>query len=456
MGNAAPGPSGLNEEEQTLARENYLTRVALTLGAKRLPEKERTLVSLFSVEAKDNGTIPQHYATVTHGFAWIYGTEFVVRYFADDDAAAATIDASMGPILSMILSMQETTKFRTLESCEVLFQVPFNPPSQGTHGAVIVEDTLLKGTLYKEDEFPEDGPLCDALYWPQHFLGLAFLRPVDYSATHGVPMRSFVDILKMRSPFLINDFSLGAVAVDPTTASALVDLKMSAPSRCGLTGMSMDLRVRKNGHEVDIVVGGRWLAPILNALQEAFDKPTVPKGTVVSVEDEKSTCLAQFECHDSEGEVITAETAHFVIQEAYFMKGDDIETNLGDADRAAYVQIPAGVLWENKQLIRRIEVCFYLPADLMARMIEDVRAAVFSRRDDSNMDAAPIALEWPESFVGKNGQSGFGPSFGTAANALPGRTQNEVPDRLRFICAGMEYFEDELAIDDEGSFYSTC
>jgi hypothetical protein len=447
MGNTASGPPGLSAEAQKEARNKFYTKVGALLGGKRLPDKENMLGCIFAVEGKDN--MPPHYVIVTHGFAWGYGTEMVVRYFAENDTKAEEMDAAIEASLNMIYSMQETAKFRSHESCEVMFPLPFENCTQGTHGAVVVEDSLLHGTHYKPgDEFLEDGFLCDDNFWPQHFLDIYFLRPPDYTVTHAVPMRGLVEIIKMRSPHLINDFCAGCVVNDPVTAAALAELKLSSPARCALDGLTLDARIRKDGREADLVLGGRWMAPVLEALQEAFNKATVPKGTLVTIVDEKSTCVVTFVCHDNEGNLVTPDTAFFRVEEVDFANPDGSEVELSPEDKRAYTLLPAGVLWAEKNLIRQMQLTFYFPAEFMAVLIEGVRSAV-SRRPDHAWDENPMILSWETMFVGKNGKSGFNSDiFGPPAAV--GCDQPRA--KFRFICAGMNYFEDEVLIDDDGMF----
>lgn len=449
MGNTASGPPGLSSEAQKNARDNYYTKVGSLLGGKRLPEKENMLGCIFSVQRKDN--VPSHYAIVTHGFAWMYGTEMVVRYFAENDVKASEMDSDIEASLNLIFSMQETAKFRSYESCEIMFPLPFKNRTQGTHGAIIVEDALLQGTHFKTDgEFPEDGFLCDDEFWPQHFLNIFFLRPQDYTMTHAVPLRGLVDIIRMRTLFLINDFSLGPLVNDPITTGALEELKLSCPARCALDGLTLDVRIRKDGSEADLILGGRWMAPVLGALQEAFRKSTVPKGTLVTAVDEKTTCLVSFVCHDTDGELVTCESAHFCVENCTFADENGTVIELTPEDKRAYSLLPAGILWTEKNLIRQMELIFYFPAEFMALMIDGVREAVL-RRADHDWDTNPLILEWENVFVGKNGKSGFNcDNFGP-----PQCTADDSPRaRFRFICAGINYFEDRCLIDDDGLFRS--
>jgi hypothetical protein len=241
---------------------------------------------------------------------------------------------------------------------------------------------------------------------------------------------------------------------DPQVGPILKDLKLNTPARTELTGLSIDIRLRKGGSDVDMVFAGRWMAPVLLALQEAFDKPLVPKGSVVIANDEKSTCRVLFCCHDDNDEVIRPETAKFDIPMVQYLHPESGEVpTLSSVEIREYALMPPGQLWNSKGLIRQISIKFFFPPEMLANMIHTVRERVSSR--DNNFDEVPMIIEWPDKFVGTQGLSGFNERLRDDLISVTNANNNlQLKHKFRFVCAGRNYFDDEVFLDDDGDMVS--
>ena len=408
---------------------------------------------MFHVNAHND--IPDHYFVVSHALSWLYGTEFVVRFNAESEAKAKEEMELFADLISSFKTMQETAKFRPFESAEIMIpHIPWKKSVHGTQGCMILEDKLLHGTNYavvstEESDFNEDGPLHKD-YWPQHFLIIHLLRPSEYVYTLGLKVRSFCDAILSMDPYSILTLERNDYMDDSILGPMLDHLKQMTPSRLMVNNIQMDLRVRKTGNEVDLVVGGRWMAPILEGLQQAFDKQAIPLNTYVTVESDSKSSYAMFSCHDKYNKLISPETAYFEITPLQYQNPNTGKTpKLSIKQQREYCLIPPGQLWKKKKLIRMIQVEFFLPAEMMSQMIHTVRDKVFGPNTGTwDPSENPFVIEWSHFFPGINGLSGF------VLDENESRIPYDGPTKFRFICAGLEYFEDEKYIDDDGNFKS--
>ena len=82
---------------------------------------------------------------------------------------------------------------------------------------------------------------------------------------------------------------------------------------------------------------------------------------------------------------------------------------------------------------------FYMPPKMLATMLYTVRDNV-----QPSQSAVGYVQEWPEFFSGAHPPGGI-------LSELNER-QEGLQCTFRFMCASMEYFEDEQYLDDDGNF----
>jgi hypothetical protein len=216
---------------------------------------------------------------VTHGLAWVVGTELVARLqgAANEPEWTAAAMRTLESAFSLFLRMQDDAKFRSGETCSMLSTFPFRRAQSGPrHGALIFEDPVLRGTHWRADgHFDEEGQLHDEHFWPQHFLVIYPLHGAEYSALPGISGPVFAAVLSTRYRLLVTRAERES-HLDEFSAE-LEARRLRHASRHLTNGVAMYLVLRKLGRELDIVIGARSISTLLTALLSVFDKPNVPK-----------------------------------------------------------------------------------------------------------------------------------------------------------------------------------
>jgi hypothetical protein len=363
MGNSLNPHQLKDDNEAEVIRKRYNERLEHELGARLIRSHP---VALF-VKEQDGSSI---YIAVSHGGSSQVGTEFTLRYESASQEMALEYLPQIEMVFGMFISMQKDSKFRPNETAEILSPLNWTVPCSGTLGAAILLDKSLKGLNSNgDDSFNEDGPLHDEVsYWPQHFLLVFPLRAEEYVFTNGVNSSICLPVIQSVNPHLITDFTRGSYLSHPVVGPQLYQLQLSSPSRVVIDGLTLDLRIRKNGQCIDFVMGPRWMAPLLEALQQAFDKPTVPLGTLVVGQSDGLTCYATFSCHDTERdqEIITPDSAYFHIIPLRYGNGKtNTEADLPSDLMRKYCLLSPGDLWREHGLIRSIHVKFFFPSLLL-------------------------------------------------------------------------------------------
>lgn len=447
MGNSHPH-NIKDEYEANVSKKKYIERLAKELNAIHISVEEEKGAALFFNE--------KYYIAVSYGCSSKVGIEFTLRYLADTKEKAIEIFGQIGMIFGMFITMQENSKFRPNETAELVTPLNWETICHGTQGCGILLDTSLKGLNSNGDNsFNEDGPLHDGDFWPQHFLLLFPLRAAEYRFTNAVNASRFLPLVGTVNPNFVTDFSRDDLMNHPTLETTLQELLLTTPSRTVIDGLSLDIRVRKNGNCVDFVVGPRCMAPILEALEQAYMKPSVPLRTLVIAQADGLACEAGFYCHDihKDNELIRPETAYYKIVPQGYANGTTQEiVKLSPSLMKQYCFLTPGDLWRQYGLIRMIHAEFFFTAAMLRDMISHVRAAVMQQMTDGTWDPDnnPVILEFPNQFIGLNGKSGIllpNEEVSTVAESV------STPARWRLICAGMSYFDDEMYIDDEGIFH---
>eukprot|EP00011_Vannellida_sp_DIVA3-517-6-12_P002923 CAMPEP_0114611392 /NCGR_PEP_ID=MMETSP0168-20121206/4091_1 /TAXON_ID=95228 ORGANISM="Vannella sp., Strain DIVA3 517/6/12" /NCGR_SAMPLE_ID=MMETSP0168 /ASSEMBLY_ACC=CAM_ASM_000044 /LENGTH=491 /DNA_ID=CAMNT_0001822361 /DNA_START=15 /DNA_END=1490 /DNA_ORIENTATION=- len=466
MGNVSSSALGLEGEQALDVRERYKGRVAEAYGVPRScvhdplgmaskeeegeatpdPTANAVLVRVGNAEAealsaKHGFMVVPHVAVVSHCMAKASGVEMVVRLPAEEEDEAMTIKA-IREDLSFWASMQERgTKFRVWESAQMIAQ-RFDVGGGGEKGALLTRDPLMEGIgVYTEDgKMDESGPNHDDDYVPAHFLAVYPVMPAEYAAVHGVPVRRFAELVREHwSPIYLSTPHRASHMASPAFCAALDELKQSSVVRHIANSLTVDLRVRKCGTACDILFSGRCMAHLLIPLQQAFAKERVPLGTFVGVQSDGGHTTAFFRCHDDDGIEITPETAHFALSKLEYGNGDGELLAAPPSNALDMLFMPPGRLWEEHALIRMTVMAFYLPAQMLATMLDSVRADI-----SPGVSAVGYIKEWPEHFRGTHPPGGL---LEQLKDKQEGRNC-----RFRFMCAPMEYFEDEMVLTDDGHF----
>lgn len=361
-----------------------------------------------------------YYAIVTYGIGC--EREFVVRFFAADDAQAMALAAQLDRMCALFGMMQDNCVFNCNESADISIALPWEIPTGRPQGALILQDPVLvrEGTV---------------------FLQVLPLRSADYAYLQAVRLVEFAAILKEHDPLLLLRLDSNDWIHHPALRQRFQTLFDSSPAQIAINGVTLDLRLRKSGAALDMLTSGRNLHSICAPLNNVFGKQPVPVGSVVRLECDGGQCEACFSCHDDDGNEITPETAFFKVTGLHYADGESNPRELAEALQFDYALMPQGELWTKKRLIRRMYVDIHMPAAMLAGMLDDVRNGVSADGSNWDPDSKPMVLSWPQHFVGTNGKSGF-----------MDRPCSTAPATFRFICAGLTYFEDQVLINDDGDF----
>jgi hypothetical protein len=103
--------------------------------------------------------------------------------------------------------------------------------------------------------------------------------------------------------------------MEATLGPLLEQARLTTPGRQQLHGLSVDcrIRVRKGGRQIDLLnIAPRFIAPLLLALEQAFDKPVVPVGTLVQANCERLETAVYFVCSDANGSLSQTRPLTFV------------------------------------------------------------------------------------------------------------------------------------------------
>lgn len=213
-------------------------------------------------------SVRPHFVIITHS-AWRYGVGFYIRLEAQNLDACLEVARTIQDDFSLYLTMHESTRFFPYETAQaVQWSFSHDAPGQGDKGMLFLpEKHLLMGINWSpddaENDFDLEGRLHDEDYWPQHFLLSFPLSPVEYFTLRGVRNEDVARILEQSNPLFMTSIDRPNFVDQEPVASRLTELRESTPAKTSLDGLSLDLRVRQQGMAVDIVMGGRWMAPLL-------------------------------------------------------------------------------------------------------------------------------------------------------------------------------------------------
>lgn len=464
MGNVkSTGPPGSSPQDALAARQRFKARLAKAMGvplscvsdppvgeegegeAGEDPQGNVVIVRVGEeaaneLSAKLGIAVCPHVAVVSHCLAWKSGTELITRLPPDEADEAKTITAIQRDY-DCWSTMQDEAKFRVRESTQMMMQ-DFDTGENGDKGALLVRDPIVAGNgAYLEDgTMDESGDDYDDDCFPAHFLAVHPLMPTEYAALNGVRTIDFEALLREHwSPIFISSPHRANHLYSRAFKEAFDEARRRSPVMHMSDGLTVDLRLRKQGTAVDILFSGRCMAHLLIPLNQAFDKETVPVGTMVGVQSEGGHVLARFHCHDSKGCEITKDTAHFSLDVLKYGNSSGGLVDVEEGEALELALLPPGELWATKKLIRMMVMSFYMPAKMLATMLYTVRENVVPTKS-----AVGYVQEWPEYFSGSHPPGGL-------LCKLKDR-QEGLQCSFRFMCASIEYFEDEQYLDDDGNF----
>ncbi len=442
MGNKTSRPPGLSDEDAVAARNRFKARLARELGVGLDRVRDGT-------GKADGMTIvcdvtDEESVIVSYCSSWVVGSELLIRFSPRDWPAG---EEELTSVISTWASMQEGgTKFRFYESAQTVTFV-FRG-QQGDVGALLVPDDVLHGTNWRPetpDEFDESGPLFDADMWPQQFLLAVLLTPGEYALSASLSAKPLLSILRRYTPLRANP--LRACCTESADFNCDVQThRLKTPSRSFSDGLTVDIRVRRNGREIDICTSGRCLAHVLIPLSEGFNKPVIPVGTAIGCMSEGGQSIVRFFSHleDDVTPITTIEQARVSLFARRYGKHPNLDEMaiLPPESQRQFALLSAGELWTRERMIRMLEVHIRLPAPLLADLLNRARLAV-ALRPDNDWHAQPLILPVVTGLNSPN--CGF-------AGELRHPEDDAIPFSFRFIICGMEYFEDRQIIRDDGAF----
>ncbi|KAL6071476.1 hypothetical protein QOT17_006197 [Balamuthia mandrillaris] len=415
---------------------------------------------LFVVDLKDKPTldalsaragfaVPPHRCLVTFGCGHFYGVELVLRVPVDEPQHQRVLEAAHANLGVLHMMMAGGTRFGPYHTVQFINRWPWadEHKEQGLEEALILaERHVLHGLLpfggrENEQEDEEDkAPFYDDDRWPQRFLLLHPLRPREYLAVSSSASSGVSEIISEDNPLFLSSTSRPHYAKDEPFASRIEELRLKTPVNKSIDGLLMGFEFREEGEAVDVVLGPHWMQSLLQTLEQAFDKPEVPLGTLITAESDSDPCCATFQAHHKDGAVVTSETATFDLHRIFFKvtkeaNGEDesfVElTDLTEEQKEGLLERPEEL--DAKDLFVRIHAEFFMPPKLLAKMHADWQRALEGKSWD--FGKKPLCLSWPTLFHG----------VGRSSNALPA---------FRLITVGVEYMQaDGLGISADGRSY---
>lgn len=489
MGNTPSSPPGLSEAEAKAVRDNFRAAVAEAAHVTLADTSDNGLciqVRVSEEAAKkgaeqliwgyppDKRPHPKaHILLVTHALSWIHGTEMTARLKAD--ASNETVD-QMCAALSQFTSMQkEGLKFQFFESTEDMAW-SWAIREGGDKGALLLPDPVLKGgtwhPVYVKMPWDDEDPVKHLMskdsanapphvdFWPRHFVTVAMMHPCEYAQSTSLPPRVLANLLglHLKEPFFITDPSRTCLVHNEEFKRDLDAIAGSIPTNAAADGLSLDLRLRRRNTALDVVLSPRCLAHLLIPMEQAFKKNPVPKGSFVRGISEGGQCDIEFSAHHPETKEPIRDGEGFW-EVNFVLYGTDGSTlvKVPEALSKALSEVPQGPLYDEHNLIRMIKVTVFMPAPTLASMLSDVRLAI-DGTPGRDWERDPLLLEWPEAFASGKQATYSKTCFNKEVSASectsnkPATAGTTKPLTFRFGAAGMNYFEDESVIDEDGQF----
>ena len=300
-----------------------------------------------------------------------------------------------------------------------------------------------------ENEFTKNGPLCDGDLFPRHFLQCLPLTPAEYHLSSALSARKLSQIISRRMNPLRVDVHRACLTRNGEFMSDVETIRLHEPTRAMTDGLTLDIRVRKRGREIDILTSGRCVAHYCLPMEDAFNKPIVPIGSVVGVQSEGGQCIVRFFSHlpDSETPVLSMDQAVVILQPLRFGKVPNlnVELNVTPEEARKFSLLTSKELWEQHQTIRMLYLSVHAPAVWLRSLAQQARDH-FANNNNNNNDFDNHPLVLPFEISNQNPRCGFDEQW-----KLPG--DNDTPFRLRFLVSGMDYFEDRAYLDDDGMYH---
>ncbi|KNC51736.1 uncharacterized protein AMSG_07805 [Thecamonas trahens ATCC 50062] len=431
---------GGSAEELASAREAYRKAIAARLGVESTavvdtlsPDSSTMAVALDEEKASKLGC-PPHTLVVTFGWSWVTGTEAVWHLPLGSETNQELME-SVAQTNGLFLQMQsDGPTFYPGETAQTMGWTFTNqdPHDHGDQGALLVADPVLTGTRQgpgRSERWSSEPPLHTADFMPHGFVGVFPLHPAEYRACGALRAEDYADLVALyHSPVFITSPARASVHHNEAFEAAFITARNNSPTRHLATGVTVDVRLRKNGKALDVVFSGRCMASLLIPLVSAFDKPAPHPDTFVGVMSE------------------AGDTAHFVVDEFILAHptqgGLAVVNNPDPAVARAAALLSSQELYYTHNQFRKIEATLYAPPAMFARMLNDVRAEVF----DANGQARPavdLAMSWPQFFAGTTTPP-------TVAFPQPEAPGIDGPYTFRFMAADISYFEGEAHINDDG------
>lgn len=446
MGNAVVAPAHLSQEQFVASRERFRLRLVEQLG---VPNDKVRLVrndTFFLCEVPPEDGVDR--LLVSFGSSWVYGNEIVYR-FSSSSNDETTLLEEISTVQGMFVQMQKEAEFRYYESAQVVGLHFRNENQLGEVGCLILPEAQLRGLEWNpENQFTTVGPLCDDDLFPRHFLHVVPLTPAEYRLCAGLSGLRFSQLMMRRMNPMRVDVFRSCLTKNIEFMSDIQTLRLQEPTRSFADGLSIDIRVRKNGRHIDIVTTGRCVAHYALPLEEAFDKPVVPVGSEVGVQSDGGQCIVQFYAHlpdDEQTPVASMEEAVVIVKPLRFAKHPNLNAELILAPKEAREMslLTPKDLWEKHKIIRMLHLSVHAPHHWLKSIANDARKHF---ENSPNQDFEEEPLVFPFEIANQNPLCGF-------EERLMQPQDKDIPFRLRFLVASIDYFEDRAYLDDNGNYH---
>ncbi len=353
---------------------------------------------------------PAHQLIFSEGLAANHGMEFTLR------VSGTPLEDERLPTMMLLQLLYYREMLEGGAEVDIHHRVPLGAAMpfpwtdqqlrSGDSSALLVADPILKHPRIK-------------------VLGLLCQSPLMKFATATLPNQEVAELLVPLVPDLITDLDTPLDPNQPEFSAALKRLAESAPQTPMIEGLMFELRMRQQGQALDLLVGPRWVAPILHSVEQVYGEKaaTVLPGSAITCVNESHTGMLTIRHHDDEGQPVKEGQGRFRIQELKYARitngeAEDITLEPDEARRLA--NISEADLYEKHGLVRLARIELLAPRSLLARLLSDAQ----NRLGNHDFESNPACI--------------FDYSIHFAEQ------------KFRLIPISLAYYENEIAVDDSG------
>lgn len=357
---------------------------------------------------------PAHHLIFSDGLAASHGIEFTLRVSGsplEDERLPMMLLLQLLYYREMLDGGAEVNLYHSVPLGGMM-PFPWTDPQfqKGDSSALLVADPVLKHPRIK-------------------ILGLLCQSPLMKFATATLPNLKVAELLTPLVPDLITNLDTPPNPNQPELAAAFKRLAESSPQTPMIQGLMFELRLRQQGQALDFLVGPRWVAPILHAVEQVYGKDagTVLPGSTITCVNESHTGILVIRHHDDDGQPVQEGAGRFRILEVKYARVvtpglDEMEPiEVEEAQGQELALLSESELYQKHDLIRHISLELLAPRSLLRRMLTDTQ----TRLGVHDFDQHPACIfDYCQHFSDQ---------------------------QFRLIAMSGAYFQDEIGIDDSGN-----